>query len=116
MGYRARGVGIGSSSRLATVRVGDTCKTVDVATAPATVAAEETSEVVSAFSFALPPIAVGALWEVLLCETYQPSPMAPAIICANRLETVYWLITGILTISRVIPTIQTQRDIRVVPL
>ena len=80
MGYRASGVGIGSGARLATVLVGETWNEVTEAVAKSASAAEEELDV-PAFSFALPPMAVGALWVVLLCETYQPRPIAPAMIC-----------------------------------
>ena len=40
----------------------------------------EEEAVAMAFSSALPPMAVGAVWFLLLCETHQPRPIAPAMI------------------------------------
>jgi len=89
-------VGIASATpRRATVYVGETCREVLEGAAPAAGALLETPW---SFSFADPPIAVGAEGVVLLCEAHQPRPIAPPM--SKR---------------RPMPMTQTQRDRRVVP-
>ena len=61
-----------TASRRATVRVGVTRGDPDEVEAAAV-------SLSTAFSFALPPMAVGALWAVLLRPMYQPRPIPPAI-------------------------------------
>ena len=72
------GMSVKATSRLATVRVGETWNDLLVLASSvlATAALDEASV---SFSFALPPRAVGPLWDALLCETHQPRPIPPAI-------------------------------------
>ena len=66
--------------------VGETWKEVDVeeARAPFALALSATAaEEEVAFSPALPPMALRVACSVLLCETHQPRPMAPAMICTE---------------------------------
>ncbi len=93
--------------------VGETWKGTDVDVPPA--AAALSDALAMAFSLADPPMAFGALCVVLLCETYQPRPMAPAMIYVSRQQVDVATGQEVRTMSRVRPITQTQRDIRVVP-
>jgi hypothetical protein len=69
-------VGLGATSRRATVSVGETCRD-DEDVGPAGVDVVDTTELVDESSFWLPPRASGC-WYGLLCELYTTIPMAAA--------------------------------------
>lgn len=78
-----RSVGTVSSLR-ATVFVGETWNDTVVEN-PMELWTED--EEAPSLSFALPPRAVGALWEVFLLPMYTPRPMPPAMHCANSRQS-----------------------------
>lgn len=81
----AMAVGSVSSSRRATVRVGETWKDEEIVEPCASTAAELDS--VCSFSFALPPIALGASCVLSLLLMKTPRPIPPAIAYQVMLVT-----------------------------
>lgn len=88
---------LGSTNRLATVFVGETCKLVATLAVPFPTALVSVMDSVAALS-ADPPITTGCWCDALLCDIHTPRPIAAAAQMAKS-----------------IPMIHTHRDNRVVP-